>query len=96
MMIEALPKTKGPEKLAPVVVALKPLPVKLAGSKCTPGGKVPAYHSQRSFESGASGLSYKHSAYLSVRSTRGSFGAEPLLKPFLFDLGSQVLGKSRR
>jgi hypothetical protein len=26
MMIEALLKTKGPEKLAPVVVASKPLP----------------------------------------------------------------------
>jgi hypothetical protein len=26
IMIDALPKTKGPEKLVPVVVAFKPLP----------------------------------------------------------------------
>ena len=36
-MTDALPKTKGAENPVPVVVALKPFPRELAGSKCAAG-----------------------------------------------------------
>jgi hypothetical protein len=45
-----------------VVVALKPPPVKLAGSKCTPGGKVPAYSVPQLKMIIASAPSYSHVA----------------------------------